>query len=170
MNRTLKDLVRAMLHHKRISLDFWAEAICTAAYTRNRVTNRGIPASTTPYEIWNGRKPHLAHLRVFGSKCWYRIPKEKMTGLDKRASEAIMIGYPEGQKAYKLWDTLQLKIVVSRDVKFQEIATESSLTDKYEREEDETEPDENESESLQDDSNGKILNQGECFDEKVPFT
>eukprot|EP00171_Calliarthron_tuberculosum_P007424 IDg7424t1 len=82
-----------MLHHKGIKLEFWGEAINTAAYIRNRVTSRGIPPNTTPFQIWTGKKPNLAHVRVFESKCWYRIPKEKLKGLDRRASEAMMLGY-----------------------------------------------------------------------------
>ncbi len=39
MNRTLMNLVRSMLHHKRIDKRFWAEALATAVYVRNRVTS-----------------------------------------------------------------------------------------------------------------------------------
>eukprot|EP00171_Calliarthron_tuberculosum_P022857 IDg22857t1 len=59
MNRTLKDLVRAMLLHKNVPEEFWADAVVTAAYIRNRVTSRGIPSSTTPYEIWCGENPDI---------------------------------------------------------------------------------------------------------------
>ncbi len=41
MNRTLKDLVRAMLVHNNVPDEFWAEALCTAAYIRNRVEKVG---------------------------------------------------------------------------------------------------------------------------------
>lgn len=34
MNRTLKELVRAMIHPKAIGIEMWAEAITTAAYIR----------------------------------------------------------------------------------------------------------------------------------------
>eukprot|EP00171_Calliarthron_tuberculosum_P022598 IDg22598t1 len=49
--QNLKRSLRSMLHHKAIDNDFWAEALATATYIRNRVTSRGIPISTTPYEI-----------------------------------------------------------------------------------------------------------------------
>lgn len=42
MNRTLLDLTRAMLHHKNIDKIFWAEALTTAVYIRNRVTSRAL--------------------------------------------------------------------------------------------------------------------------------
>lgn len=127
MNRTLKDLVRAMLHHKAIDTDFWAEALNTAAYIRNRVTSRGIPSNTTPYELWYSKKPSVSHMRIFGSKCWYKVPNEKVKSLDRRANEAIMLGYATGQKGYKLWDVNKHKVVVSRDVKFEELPVSSSV-------------------------------------------
>ena len=45
MNRTLMNLVRSMLHHKGMDKRFWAEALATAVYVRNRVTSRGLPSN-----------------------------------------------------------------------------------------------------------------------------
>lgn len=120
MNRTLMNLVRSMLHQRNIDKRFWAEALSTAVYIRNRVTSRGLPANTTPHHIWMGCPPDLAHLRVFGSKCWYILPKQKVKKLDPRAREGMMIGYSSASKAYKLWDPEDKKVVISRSVKFDE--------------------------------------------------
>ena len=119
-NRTVMELVRAMLHHKNVHKKYWAEALSTACYIRNRVTSRGIPSNTTPYEMFKGAKPKLSHLRVFGSRCWYAVPRELVRKLDSRANEAILLGYATQSKAYKLWDVENQKIVISRDVVFDE--------------------------------------------------
>ena len=119
-NRTVMELVRAMLHHKSMDKKYWAEALSTACYIRNRVTSRGIPSNTTPYEIFKGTKPKLSHLRVFGSRCWYAAPRELVRKLDSRANEAIFLGYATQSKAYKLWDARNCKIVISRNVVFDE--------------------------------------------------
>ena len=121
LNRTLVELVRSMLHHKSLPKHFWAEALAVAVYVRNRVTSRGLPGNTTPFEVWNSSKPNLSHLRVFGSKCWYTVPKEHRRKLDARAKEAILIGYARGSKGYKLWNAKERKVVVSRDVRFDEL-------------------------------------------------
>ncbi len=68
MNRTLKDLLRAMLAHRNVTDAFWAEALCTAAYIRNRLTSRALPRNKTPFHIWFGNVPDVAHLRVFGCR------------------------------------------------------------------------------------------------------
>lgn len=49
MNRTLVDLVRSMLHAKNMDKSFWAEALQTAIYIRNRITTRSLPDRTTPH-------------------------------------------------------------------------------------------------------------------------
>lgn len=121
LNRTLVELVRAMLHHKSLPKLFWAEALCTAMHVRNRVTTRGLGARTTPYEVLFQRKPNLSYLRVFGSTCWYTLPRDNVDKLDPRAREAIMIGYARGSRGYKLWDVVDGKVVVSRDVGFDEL-------------------------------------------------
>ncbi len=40
MNCTVMNLARSMLHHKNMDERFWAEALATAVYVRNRVTSR----------------------------------------------------------------------------------------------------------------------------------
>jgi hypothetical protein len=120
LNRTLLNSTRSMLKYMNCDKIFWAEAVTTACYIKNRVTTTGLPNKITPQEIWIGKKPNVGHLRVFGSKCWYTIPKENIKKLDDWTSEAILIGYPKNSKGYKLWDFKAQKVVISRDVLFNE--------------------------------------------------
>ena len=120
MNRTLLDLVRSMLHHHGIEKRFWAEALATAVYVRNRVTSRALGNNVTPHHLWHGQAPDLSHMRVFGARCWYVLPRAKVKKLDPRAREAVMMGYSAQSKGYKLWDVESKKFVVSRDVRFDE--------------------------------------------------
>lgn len=56
----------------------------------------------TPFEVLMKSKPNYDSLRVSGSPC-YVLNK----GSDKfasRAKKCVMIGYPYGQKAYKVHD------------------------------------------------------------------
>ena len=48
------------------------------------------------------------------------MPKLELRKVDLRAREAMFLGYSQCNKAYKLWDGELNKIVVSRDVKFDE--------------------------------------------------
>lgn len=120
LNRTLVNMIRSMLSHASLPKTFWAEALVTAVYIRNRVTCRALGPRTRPYEVWNGRKPDVSHLRVFGSMCWYSSHGKSRKKLDERAKVAVMIGYAENKVAYKLWDPESRKVLASRDVVFAE--------------------------------------------------
>ena len=122
LNRTLTELIRSMLHEKGLDRSFWAEALAVAVHVRNRVTTHALKRSTTPYEMLYHRKPDMSYLRVFGCRCWYTLPRNQIDKLDPRAQEAIMIGYARGRRGYKLWDVSAGKVVVSRDVRFDELS------------------------------------------------
>ena len=101
MNRTLLGMARSMLTFKGLSPTYWAEAIHTAVYLRNRSPNASLEG-ITPYEAWFGFKPKVKHLRVFGSICYALVPKEKRTKLDSRSLKCTMIGYSDEKKGYHL--------------------------------------------------------------------
>ena len=65
MNRQLVETVRSMLADAKLPQKFWAEALSTAVYLRNRSPTKAVN-DMTPYEAWTGEKPRVDHLRVFG--------------------------------------------------------------------------------------------------------
>ena len=116
MNGTLMDCVRSLLHTAQLDRKFWAEALVTAAYVRNRVVSCLLPKHITPYQRWMGEKPNLFNLRIFGCKCWFVLPKIKVQKLDTRSKEGIMLDYYPQSKGYKIWDLGSSSVIVSRDV------------------------------------------------------
>lgn len=100
MNRTLMYLVRAIKIHRGVDYRIWAEVLFTAVYVRNRDTSRSLPENLTPHHFWNGNAPDISHLRVFGSKCLYDIPRTKIKKLDSCTAEAMMAGYSSQKKGY----------------------------------------------------------------------
>ena len=65
MNRTLVEAVRSMLADARLPHRFWAEALSTAVYLRNRSPTTAVEGKTS-FEAWTGQKPNVERLRVFG--------------------------------------------------------------------------------------------------------
>ena len=63
-NRTLLDMVNAMLLSSGLSENLWGEAILSACFIQNRVPIKGF--DKTPYEIWKKRTPNLKILKVWG--------------------------------------------------------------------------------------------------------
>ena len=119
MNRTLFEAARSMLCYAKLPLRFWADAVNTAAYLRNRSPTTALNGHT-PYEIWFGKKPNVSHLRVFGCNGYVDIPKEDRKKLDAKSKECILLGYAGRCHGYRMYDPISRKIITSRDVKFNE--------------------------------------------------
>ena len=119
LNRTLEETIRTMLCESGVPKNFWAEALATAVYLRNRCPTKAV-TGMTPFEAWNGEKPSVDHLKVFGCLCYAHIPKDERKKLDSKAREAIFLGYGKEKKGYRLYDVSTKKIFFSRDVIFNE--------------------------------------------------
>ena len=120
-NRTLFNAILSMLHRSQFSIAYWGEAILTATYLQNRLPTKALN-NVTPYELWKGRKPNLAHLRTFGCTAYALIPKErtiKSTLLEK-SIKCWFLGYAQGTKGYRLQDQKNKSIIISRNVIFLE--------------------------------------------------
>ena len=124
MNRTILNMVSSMMFFKNVKLMFWADVVLCVVYIKNRFPHNVI-RNKTPYEMWYGHIPSVKHLRVFGSTCYALIPKVHRNKLGARTCKCIFLGYSNTSKAYRLYDEVNKKIVVSRDVIF----LESSKTD-----------------------------------------
>ncbi|KAG6425267.1 hypothetical protein SASPL_115694 [Salvia splendens] len=74
----------------------------------------------TPQEARSGRKPGIAHLRVFGSKAYTHVPNQTRSKLDDKSKPLILIEYDSNTKGYKLYDPTSQKTMIYRDVEFDE--------------------------------------------------
>ena len=120
MNRTLMESARSMLSHAGLSNRYWAEAVATAAYIRNRTPTAAIKEQQTPYERWYRKKPNVSHLRVFGCMAFAHIPDAQRQKLDKKSEKLRFVGYSIRSKGYRLFDEKSHKVVIRRDVAFNE--------------------------------------------------
>ncbi|KAK2968055.1 hypothetical protein RJ640_025499 [Escallonia rubra] len=74
----------------------------------------------TPQEAWSGFKPSVSHLKVFGSIAYVHVPDQQRKKLDDKSEKFIFIGYSQESKGYKLYNPIDKKMKVSRDVTFDE--------------------------------------------------
>ncbi|KZV28460.1 hypothetical protein F511_03263 [Dorcoceras hygrometricum] len=63
-NRTLKEMMNALLTNSGLPQNLWGEAILTANHILNKIPHKG--KDETPYELWKGRKPSYKYLKVWG--------------------------------------------------------------------------------------------------------
>ena len=112
MNKTLVKSPRTMIAHAKLPNMYWAEAISTAAYLRNRMPPTAIKENKTPYELWCGRKPNFSNLRVFGSMAYAHVPDSERRKLDKKTQKLRFVGYSCMFKGYRLFDETKRKVVI----------------------------------------------------------
>lgn len=115
-HRHILEVARALRFHSGLPNKFWGECVLTAVHIITRLPSR-IINNQTPFEIMFGKKPNYNHLRVFGCLA-YVLKTRKESKFDERRRACIFLGYPLGQKGYKVYDLLTKDIYVSRDVVF----------------------------------------------------
>ena len=86
LNRTLVEAVRSMLVDANLPHKFWAEALSTAVYLKNRSPTKAVK-DMTPFEAWKNTKPKVGHLRVFGCNAFAHIPKDERHKLDAQSQK-----------------------------------------------------------------------------------
>lgn len=103
----------------KLPIHFWGHAILMATYIIN-ITPTQVLNWSTPYKKLYNKDPTYDNLKVFGCLCFATNTIPHKTKFEKRATMCCFIGYNHGQKAYKLYDLQDKKIIMSRDVIFYE--------------------------------------------------
>ena len=89
MKCTIMESVRSKVQAASLLLKFWAEAVATAVFLRNKSPTIHVQ-NAAPYECYHSRKPDISFLRVFGCNAYVHVKEEKRKKLDKK-SEKIHI-------------------------------------------------------------------------------
>jgi len=118
-NHTFMDMVRSMLSNFELPLFLWSKAFKTVVYVLNWVPFKAVPK--TPFELWNGWKPSLNHLHIWGCPAQVRIYNSNMKKLDPRTTSGHFIGYAVNSKGFRFYcPSHSIRIVESTNAKFLE--------------------------------------------------
>ena len=112
-NRTLLDMVRSMLSYSSLPISFWGYALETATYLLNLIPSKSV--SKTPTELWNGRKPSLNHIRIWGALT--HVLRKEPHKLESRTEVCLFIGYPKGTRGGLFYSSSEKKVIVSTNAK-----------------------------------------------------
>ncbi|KAG8491200.1 hypothetical protein CXB51_014356 [Gossypium anomalum] len=93
-----------------------AEAASTACFLINRSPSVTIEKKT-PQEVWSGNPANYSNLKIFGCHVYAHVDNGK---LELRSIKCVFLGYKAGVKGYKLWYPKNRKVVISKDVVFDE--------------------------------------------------
>jgi hypothetical protein len=119
-NRTLKEMARTILQHAKLSNLFCFEALKTSVYGRNKCASK-MDELKSADEMWDNNKPNVKNMRVFGCDAYVHIKKDDRKAADPSAWKGIFVGYSERHNyQYEIFNINTNKIVVSRDVQFNE--------------------------------------------------
>jgi hypothetical protein len=108
-----------MLHDQELPFFLWVEACSIVVYLQKKSPHRA-PRSKNPKEAFTGRRPNVGHLIIFGCLTFSRVPSEKRTKLDPTTENEILVGYSRVSKAYRIYIPALRRVVVKRDVRFEE--------------------------------------------------
>ncbi|KAI9176474.1 hypothetical protein LWI28_003287 [Acer negundo] len=111
-------VARALKFQAHLPTQFWGDCALIAVHIINRLPSP-VLSFKTPFKLLYSTPPSFSHLRVFSCLA-YATNVRPSYKFDHRSIPSIFIGYPAGQKAYKLFDLSTKKNFTSRDVKFHE--------------------------------------------------
>jgi len=119
INRTLGDAARSLLIQANLPTCLWPFALKHVVYVRNRVQHSAIGKS--PFEVVNGERPDLKHIRVFGCTAYaLRLPRQSKFA--SRAIEGVYLETAEHGifKILIMEEDKIYRIIQSRHVTFDE--------------------------------------------------
>ena len=87
---------------------------------------------------------------MFGCIAYVHVLDEVRSKLDPKAEKCVLVGYSEEQKGYRCYNPLTKKIVVSRDVIFDELGSWYNSKENVKTDEDNENEDRDKSENVRD--------------------
>ena len=98
-NRTLKEMMNALLISSGAPMNLWGEALLSACVIQNRIVYK--KNNKTPYELWKGHLPNLKYLKVWGCLAKVLLPENKKRKLGSKTFDCMFIGYVQNSPASK---------------------------------------------------------------------
>ena len=118
-NKSIVGVALAMLHDQGLLLHLWAEACNIVVYVKNKSPHRIIRMST-PEEAILGKKPDVAHFRIFGSLVYCHVTKDAQKNLEPIVEFDIFVGYTDAPHNYWVYLPSNRMTMVREDMKFDE--------------------------------------------------
>ncbi|GKC08637.1 retrovirus-related pol polyprotein from transposon TNT 1-94 [Tanacetum coccineum] len=118
-NMTLIEAARTMLADSKLPTTFWAEAVNTACYVKNRVLVVK-PHNKTPYELFHGRTPTLSFMRPFGCPVTILNTIDHLGKFDGKADEGFFVGYSLNSKAFRVFNSRTRIVEENLHIRFSE--------------------------------------------------
>ena len=97
-NRTLKEMMNAMLQESGLAQNLWGEALLTTNCILNKIPHK--ETGKMPYELWKCKVPSYKYLKVWGCLAKVAVPPPKKVTIGPKTVDAVFIGYAHNSSAY----------------------------------------------------------------------
>lgn len=118
-NRAIMNMARSMLVEREVPREFWPEAVNWTVFLLNRSPTLALK-DKTPEEAWKNITPSVEFFKVFGCIGYVHNADQQRRKLDDKSTKCVHLGLSKESKAYRMYNPVTKKIVISRDVVFDE--------------------------------------------------
>jgi hypothetical protein len=98
-NRTLTELVNAMLDTAGLSKEWWGEAILTVCHVLNRVLTKN--KEITPFDEWEKKRLNLSYMRTWGCLVKVNVSINQKRKLGPKTVDCVFLGYAIHSVGYR---------------------------------------------------------------------
>jgi hypothetical protein len=95
----------------------WPEMVNHGAYIHNCSYTQALPGNT-PQGAWTKKHPNVAHLQEFGVPVWILCEQPNISKLEPKSVKQIFIGFEDGPKAIKYYDSATRHVKISHNYTF----------------------------------------------------
>ena len=88
-------------------------------YFQNRCSHTTLGKKTLE-DVFTGTRPEVSHILIFGSVCYCHVHVDNREKLDPSGEKGLLVGYSETLKAYSVYIPTRNRIIVNKDVQFDE--------------------------------------------------
>ena len=90
-------MARSLLTTRKLSKDYWAEAVACSVYILNRSPTSSVQGKV-PEEKWSGLKVTISHFRIFGCVAFAHVSEKLRKNLDDRSESKFLLAIENSQK------------------------------------------------------------------------
>lgn len=117
--RTLNNFVWSLLFQDNLPPVYWVEALNIAAHLFNLLPSTAIKNEILFTKLFH--KPVCYnHLRLFGCLCYPNLTSIAQHKFSPRSTACVFLGFPISHKGYRCLDLITHKVIISRQVIFDE--------------------------------------------------
>ena len=117
--RHIVDTGLALIFQSNLSLNYWPYFFVTLVFLINRLPIETLHLQS-PWEILFGTTPTYDSFKTFGCSCYPLLRPYNKHKFDIRSKKCVFLGYASHSKGYICLDTSNNKLIVSRNVIFDE--------------------------------------------------